>query len=95
MSAPPLAGRIDRERTDANLRGQDHPTPTSQSATVAPEIEQAIALGFKRRRAVQMYRFYKAQANHAASFVDWLTYSDPTGEIATNNVLWDHARAVA
>lgn len=95
MSAPPLTGRTDRARADENLRGLDTRSSTSQAESVAPEIAQAIALGFKRRRAVQLVKFWQAQANHAASFVDWLTYADPTGEQATDNALWHHAKSVA
>ena len=76
-------------------------TRTGEQTCPESELQEArqvlAARGVRvgRSAVVRMFRFYCAQANFEASFVDWLTYSDRTGETATNNVLWGHAEAVA
>ena len=96
MTAP--APRGTSNRTQSRESGPE--THASQSEA-CPDF-RGIADGLRDRghhigpsSVRRMYRFYLAQASAEAGFVEWLlTYLDPTGEQATNNVLWDDAKAV-
>lgn len=83
-------------------REQGHQTYASQSeacpdfGAIAQDLGRQHGLQLGKQSVRRMYRFYLAQASAEAGFVEWLlTYLDPTGEQATNNVLWDDAKAVA
>lgn len=41
----------------------------------------------------RLYQFFLAQADAESDFREWvITYADPTGETATDNVLWAQAK---
>ena len=88
-----LRGHLDRAGAGETPRGHGDPKPTSQAESGAPEIAWLASLGVRRRRARQMYGYFIAQAEAEADFREWvITYADPTGETATDHVLWEQAK---
>lgn len=97
MTEPPRKGQTSTDPLDL-----DRATNTTDEGIDRALIQEARAalkaqtgVNMAARNVVRLYRFWQAQAKFEASFVSWITYADPTGEIATNEVLWKHARAVA
>lgn len=95
MSTPAPHGATAPARTGYNLRDEQSPKLTQQKPS-CPDVETAVALGLTRRKAKQLVSYWQAQARAEVGFRDWiLTYLDPTGEHATDNVLRQYAKELA
>lgn len=90
-----------RAQTSTDPRGVNRATNgTTAGNDPCPDfyaVQRDLAAKTGRRvrvaRIKSLYQFFLAQAEAAADFREWvITYADPTGETATNNVLWGQAK---
>lgn len=98
MNTPALRGTSNRTPG----REQGHQPHASQGEAcpdfggIARDLTADLERKISRQAVKRQYKFFLAQAAAEADFVEWLlTYLDPTGEQATNNVLWGNAKEVA
>ncbi len=96
MTAQALRGHPSTElravnRTTNITRNRDQARPDLQA--VRTDLAGRTGRRFSLSAVKRFYQFFLAQADADADFREWvITYADPTGEQATNNVLWGQAK---